>query len=118
MPKDAPDLTEDFCPRYHHAVELIGRRWNGVILRALLAGHTRYAAIREAVPNLSDTLLSQRLRELEGEGIITREVAPTTPVQITYKLAPKGIALQAAVREIERWSHEWIPVHPEPTTRA
>jgi DNA-binding HxlR family transcriptional regulator len=101
-----------FCPRYHHAVELLGRRWNGAILRAMLAGRSRYAEIRAAVPGLSDTLLSKRLDELEAEALIERHVLPTTPVGVEYRLTDKGRALEAAVAAISTWAEEWLPLPP------
>jgi len=81
-----PDFDPAFCPRFHEAVEVLGRRWNGVILRALLHGAARFADIRETVPGLSDTMLSERLKQLESYGLIEREVEPSTPVRITYAL--------------------------------
>jgi DNA-binding HxlR family transcriptional regulator len=90
-------------------VELIGRRWSGAILRAMLAGRAGYAEIRGAVPALSDTLLSQRLDELEREGT----VVASSPVRVEYHLTPKGRALEQAVAEIAKWAEEWLPV-PEP----
>jgi DNA-binding HxlR family transcriptional regulator len=101
-----------FCPRYHHAVELLGRRWNGAILRAMLAGRVRYAEIRAAVPGLSDTLLSKRLDELEAEGLIERHVIPTNRVTVEYRLTGKGRGLEAAVQAISTWAEEWLPPPP------
>jgi DNA-binding HxlR family transcriptional regulator len=100
----------DFCPRYHHAVELIGRRWTGVILRALLHGATRFSEVRDAVPALSDRLLSERLKELEAEGVVERRVIPATPVRVEYHLTDKGRALQDAVAAISSWADAYIPV--------
>ncbi len=62
------------CPHFHAAIELIGKRWTGAILSALTEGPQRFAELVRAVPGLSDRLLSQRLRELEEEGLVEREV--------------------------------------------
>ncbi|HXF82377.1 MAG TPA: winged helix-turn-helix transcriptional regulator [bacterium] len=97
------------CPRYHRAVELIGRRWSGAIVRVLMDGPRRFSAILEQVPGLTDRLLSERLKELEAEGIISRRVYPATPVRIEYALTDKGRALERVVREIHRWADRWIP---------
>jgi DNA-binding HxlR family transcriptional regulator len=105
---------ESICPRYHKAVELIGRRWSGAIIRAMLAGDARYHEIRESVPDISDRMLAERLRELEAEGVLIRTVFPTTPVRIEYELTPKGRALEAAIVAIGNWANEWI----EPATSA
>ena len=80
---DNPQQLEPFCPYFHHAVELIGRRWTGAIVRAMLAGCCRFSDISEAIPGLSDRLLSERLKELEAADVVTRTVYPETPVRIT-----------------------------------
>lgn len=102
VPRDAA-----FCPVFHHAVELIGKRWTGVILCAILAGCTRYADICDTVPGLSDTMLSERLRELETEGIVTRAVSARPPIRVDYRLTSKGEALHHAIEAISLWAEDW-----------
>ena len=97
-----------FCPRFHHAVELIGRRWTGAILRALMSGATRFSDIANAVPGLSDRLLAERLRELEAEGIVTRTVIPAMPVRVEYHLTDKGQALESAMGAVAAWAEQWV----------
>ena len=97
-----------FCPLYHRAIEIIGRRWTGAIVRALLAGDTRFCQIRTTIPGLSDRLLSERLKELEGEGIVERQVQPDTPVRIEYHLTAKGEALATVVQTASSWAEEWL----------
>lgn len=106
------DADGGFCPRYLHAVELVGRRWTGVILRALLPGPARYFELRSAIPDISDRMLSERLRELESEGIVTRVVIPETPVRVEYGLTDKGLALENAIVAIAHWAEEWVPASP------
>jgi DNA-binding HxlR family transcriptional regulator len=96
-----------FCPKFHRAVELIGRRWTGAIIRAMRSGKTRFCDIGAAVPGLSDRLLSERLKELEAEGIVVRQVIPDTPVRIDYHLTQKGNDLQAVFDEIGAWAYRW-----------
>jgi DNA-binding HxlR family transcriptional regulator len=96
-----------FCPLYHNAVELIGRRWTGAILRALLAGQTRFSEITAVVPGLSDRLLSERLKELESEGIVTRTVIPETPVRVEYHLTAKGRDLHKVIESVSDWAERW-----------
>ena len=96
------------CPRFHYAVELIGRRWTGAILQALLGGATRYSDITHAVPGLSDRLLSERLRELEAEGIVERTVIPEMPVRIEYHLTEKGRSLEVVLASVSNWAETWI----------
>jgi DNA-binding HxlR family transcriptional regulator len=96
------------CPLYHRAMELIGRRWTGAIILALSGGAERFCALTAAVPGLSDRMLSERLKELEAEGIVRRTVVPTTPVSVTYQLTEKGKALQGVMDAVAQWAHEWL----------
>lgn len=102
------EMDEAFCPLYHHAVELIGRRWSAAIVRALMAGCTRFGQIREVVPALSDTMLAARLRELEDEGIVARQVSADRPPQVSYALTAKGAALKPAVVALTEWAERWV----------
>lgn len=102
-------MNRSFCSRFHHAAELVGRRWNGAILQAVFAGRHRYADIRGAIAGLSDTMLAQRLRELEAEGILERRVLPTSPVAVEYYLTPKGQALAPVLDALSAWAHDWVP---------
>ncbi len=102
--------STDFCPRYHKAAEIIGRRWNGVILRVMLRGPVRFRDVIAAIPDLSDRMLSERLKALEAEHILTRNVVPATPVRIEYALTPKGKALGPVVEALSAWAEEWIEV--------
>ncbi len=111
--RDAPDDPGAFCPRFHQAVELIGRRWTGVVVRAMLQGATRYSDIRAAVPALSDKMLAERLRELEAAGVVTRTVVPSTPVRVDYRLTAKGRALEAPVAAVAAWAEAWLPGAPD-----
>jgi DNA-binding HxlR family transcriptional regulator len=97
-----------FCPRFHRAVELIGRRWTGAILRALMGGPQRFNELLAIVPNLSDRLLSERLRELEAEGLVRREVASGPPVSVHYELTSSGRALQPVMDGLGAWAERFI----------
>ncbi len=100
--------TERFCPRYQRAVEIVGRRWSGAILRAMLTGASRFGEIQDAIPDLSNRMLSERLREFEAEGIVERVVVPERPVRVDYRLTEKGRSLNAVVESLSRWSQDWI----------
>jgi len=102
------DFAAAFCPRYHHAVELVGRRWAGAIVRALLTGPRRFNELRACIPDISDRMLAERLRELEAEGVLTRTVLPETPIRVEYALTAKGHALEAAVIAIAKWAETWV----------
>ena len=96
------------CPLYLQAAELIGRRWTGAIVRALADGAVRFGDLAAAVPGISDRMLSERLKELEVEGILTRTVLPEHPVRIEYRLTAKGADLGAVMAEIAAWAHRWL----------
>ncbi|MHB8573224.1 MAG: winged helix-turn-helix transcriptional regulator [Candidatus Dormibacteria bacterium] len=106
----------DFCPRYHRAVELIGKRWTGSIIRPLLNGPHRFNALLGTVPGISDRLLTERLRELEAEGLVTRNVLPGPPVGVEYALTEKALELQPVVNAIASWAERWV--NQEPSTQA
>lgn len=99
-----------FCPVYHHAMELIGRRWTGAIVRAMLSGSQRFSDIAASVPGLSARLLSERLKELEIEGIVRRTVTPSTPVRVDYVLTAKGKALSNVIVAVSEWAETWVAV--------
>ncbi len=103
-----------FCPYFHRAVELIGRRWTGAILRALLHDVKRFSEMAAAVPGLSDRMLAERLKELEAEGVVCRTVFPDTPVRIEYCLTDKGRALESVVRALSEWAGAWNVGAPDP----
>jgi DNA-binding HxlR family transcriptional regulator len=97
------------CPYYHEAVELIGRRWTGAIVSVLIHRTTlRFGEIAAAVPELSDRLLSERMKELEARGVVCRTVRPGRPVRVEYALTEMGRELAPAVRELERWAQRWL----------
>jgi DNA-binding HxlR family transcriptional regulator len=96
------------CPRYHEAVELVGRRWTGAILRVLMDGPLRFSEVAQAVPELSDRLLSERMKELESRGIVERTVIPGRPLRVEYQLSRMGRELGPALVELERWANRWL----------
>jgi DNA-binding HxlR family transcriptional regulator len=107
-------IRPELCAKYHRAVELVGRRWTGAVIQLLLQGPLRYAELRGAIPDISDRMLSERLRELETEGIVVRTVVPETPVRVEYELTPKGRALEHALAAIGKWAERWVQEEPAP----
>lgn len=103
------DGSPSCCPHLHEAVELIGRRWTGAILAVLLdGGPMRFSEVAQAVPQLSDRLLSERMKELEARGIVTREVHAETPVRVEYSLTEMGRELAPTLRELGDWAKRWL----------
>jgi len=96
------------CPHYHQAVELIGKRWTGAIVVVLLDGPLRFSQIGAAVPQLSDRLLSERMKELEAWGLVERRVASGPPVRVQYELTAMGHELEPALAELKAWGRRWL----------
>lgn len=105
------------CGRFHRAIELIGRRWTGAIVFLLLRSRCRYATLRDAIPDITDRMLSERLQELEEEGIVERTVVPAAPVRVEYALTKKGRALASAIDAMAAWAERWVEP-PPPASRV
>jgi len=95
------------CESFQRAAQLVGQRWVPQIVWVLLGGPRRYSVLRDAIPEISDTLLSERLRGLEAEGIVTRTVTPTTPVLIEYGLTDRGRDLASVIDGLSIWADRW-----------
>jgi DNA-binding HxlR family transcriptional regulator len=108
MNHDESKMSE-FCATYASLMDLLARRWMGIILRVLLSGSHRFSEILAAVPGLSDPLLTQRLRELEAKKLVERRVLPSSPVRVEYELTEAGRDLEPAVRTLSDWAEKWLP---------
>jgi DNA-binding HxlR family transcriptional regulator len=107
-----PETRVNCCPLYHEAVELVGRRWTGAILRVLMDGPLRFSEVAASIPELSDRLLSERVKELEARGIVERTVIAGPPLEVHYKLSTMGRALEPALAELQAWARRWLGDHP------
>jgi DNA-binding HxlR family transcriptional regulator len=96
------------CPYYHQAVELIGKRWTGAIVVVLLDGPLRFSQVGAAVPQLSDRLLSERMKELEAWGLVERRVVAGPPTRVEYGLTVMGRELEPALSELKAWARRWL----------
>lgn len=103
--------TGGCCPLYHEAIELLGRRWTGAIVAVLLQSEQpmRFSEIAAVVPQLSDRLLSERMKELEARGVVARTVIPGPPVRVEYALTVMGHELAPALGELADWARRWLP---------
>ncbi|MDQ0178031.1 winged helix-turn-helix transcriptional regulator [Bacillus chungangensis] len=99
----------NLCPRFEKAMSILSQRWTGLIIYQLLAGPQRFCTIETSIM-ISGRVLSERLKDLEHEGIVKREVFPETPVRIEYSLTEKGRALEPILKEIEKWSQTWLEI--------
>jgi DNA-binding HxlR family transcriptional regulator len=104
-------FEREFCPHFQKAIELVGKRWSGTILRALLDRPLRFSEIAGRIPQISDRSLSTRLKELEAADVVVRHVEATQPVSVTYELTTKGRALEVVIGALEQWAHDWVAPH-------
>ena len=88
------------------AFEILGKKWSGLVLYTLLEDPMRFTDIRRNIPDLSDRVLAERLRELERLQLVKRNVYTRIPVKVEYELTKKGKELEKSMREIEIWAED------------
>src|SRR6478609_3921673 len=119
MSREVATAPPALCRKFHRASELVGRRWTGAIIYVLLRARCRFATLREAIPDITDRMLSERVQELEQEGIVERTVVPDTPVRVEYALTEKGRALVRAFDALSQWADTWVKLDtPSPPHAA
>src|SRR5256714_4843235 len=111
-PARSPGGRQACCSLYHRAIELVGKRWSGAILLVLLDGPAHFSEIRALVPDISDRLLSERLKELEAEGMVARHVLDGSPVRVEYAMTDKGRALEPTVHSLKSWARQRLDHWP------
>ena len=104
--------TEQLCIRFQHAMELLGKRWTGLIIKLLMEGPLRFNELAERLEVVSDRMLAERLKELEHAGVVERQVFAEVPVRVEYSLTEKGHALAPVIESIEAWSEQWVGREP------
>jgi DNA-binding HxlR family transcriptional regulator len=109
----APRQADQACLRADAALvrafDLLGKRWTGVVLATLSGGPAGFRALARAIDGISDSMLSDRLGELCGTGMVTRTVTEGPPLSVTYALTDAGRALLPALEQITRWAEEHLP---------
>jgi DNA-binding HxlR family transcriptional regulator len=106
----AVEANGQVCTRFHHAVELIGRRWSGAIISSMMKRPQCFNEFLTVVPGLSDRLLTERLRELESEGLVRRTVIAGPPVRVSYELTESGRDLEPVIEALTKWAEKWVEV--------
>ncbi|MEI7554426.1 helix-turn-helix domain-containing protein [Candidatus Chlorohelix sp.] len=100
------------CPKYEKAISILGKRWTGLIIKALMDGSLRFNELLKIVGTVSDRVLTERLRELETEGLLERLVHPDSPVRIEYMLTPKGRSMEQVLDALQDWANKWVSYEP------
>jgi DNA-binding HxlR family transcriptional regulator len=96
------------CPKFEYAFQLLGKRWTGLIIRVMASGYNRFTDISVMIPQMSDRMLTERLKELESAEIVRRTVYPEIPVRIEYVLTQKGTELEPVMNALQDWADKWI----------
>jgi DNA-binding HxlR family transcriptional regulator len=100
--------TLDYSAPFQRAIELIGKRWTGAVIRALMPAPARFNHLLTGIPGISDRVLTERLRELEYEGLVERLVDPGPPVRVSYRLTPRGRGLSPVIASVDAWVSDWL----------
>ena len=103
------------CPRLSGAMVVLGKKWTCLIVRSLMDGPRRFSEMASYVDGLSDRVLSERLQELEREGVVERRVYDQRPVLVEYVLTDKGLGLRHVLEALQDWADKWTA---EPATAA
>ncbi|WRP07915.1 helix-turn-helix domain-containing protein [Rossellomorea aquimaris] len=101
-------METKLCPKYAAAFELLGKRWVGMIIKVLFEGTCRFKDLNAGIPNISQKMLTDRLRELEENGIVYREVLDEKPVKVLYSLTKKGRELEPVMEAVQGWAVKWV----------
>jgi len=101
---ESPDLH----PKVERSFEIIGKKWVGLIIYVLMSGPKRFSEISETIPALSRRILTERIKELEDQGIIVRNVIPDRPIRSEYSLTKKGTELGKILGPISQWAESWV----------
>ncbi|CAM4429567.1 winged helix-turn-helix transcriptional regulator [Deinococcus marmoris] len=89
------------------ALDVIDGKWTTLILRDLLSGTRRFGELRSSLSGISPKTLTDRLRALETQGVLTRQVFPEIPPRVEYTLTDKGRALGSVVHALAEWGAQW-----------
>lgn len=97
------------CPKFEKCFQILGKKWNGLIIDVLLeGGPQRFVDLAAKIPEVSDRVLTERLKELEAQGIIERAVACAGQKRMDYCLTEKGLSLEKVMKEVHQWGDAWM----------
>ncbi|MDN6193503.1 MAG: helix-turn-helix transcriptional regulator [Alkalibacterium sp.] len=109
---ETPSVNSDqdkvICPKFEQTFSILGKKWTGLIIDVLLDGPRRFKDISQAIKGVSDRVLVERLKELEKENIVTRELDDSCDMKSGYCLTEKGKSLKNVMIEVQLWADQWI----------
>jgi DNA-binding HxlR family transcriptional regulator len=106
-PAETYDVFKLSCPS-REVFDRVGERWTGLVLLALERGTLRFNELRRQIEGVSQKMLTQTLRGLERDGLVTRTAYPTVPVTVEYQLTPLGRSLGQAMDVLRTWAYTHI----------
>jgi len=106
------------CPKYCRAVDVLGKRWTCLIVSILLQGPRRFTELEHSIPGIGGRMLTERLKDLETNGIVERQVGPSPSARLEYALTSKGDGLRRVIQEIELWADQWDSTPSEAAVTA
>ncbi len=101
------DLTNIQCP-IHRTLEIIGKRWTLLVVRDLIDGEKRFSELMRSLQGVTPKMLSQRLNELEGFGIVKRAEFAEVPPRVEYSLTEKGMDLKRLIDDMSVFGGKWL----------
>ena len=107
MKNDVKAKGLDECP-FETAVDVIGGKWKPQILYYLLDGTKRFSELKRLLPGVTQQMLTQQLRQLEGDGIILRRVYAVVPPKVEYSLTDEGHKLKPVIHLMENWGRQYL----------
>ncbi|WP_068622961.1 winged helix-turn-helix transcriptional regulator [Trichococcus ilyis] len=102
------EVKKCICPKFEKTFSILGKKWTGLIIEVLMDGDKRFKELAVQIPNVSDRVLVERLKELEDEKIVVRTENPAAAIKVMYGLSEKGKALNNVMVEIQNWSDAWV----------
>eukprot|EP00831_Metopus_contortus_P010925 TRINITY_DN14296_c0_g1_i1.p3 TRINITY_DN14296_c0_g1~~TRINITY_DN14296_c0_g1_i1.p3 ORF type:complete len:105 (+),score=22.02 TRINITY_DN14296_c0_g1_i1:361-675(+) len=102
------EVKKCICPKFEKTFSILGKKWTGLIIEVLMDGDKRFKELAVQIPNVSDRVLVERLKELEDEKIVVRTENPAAAIKVMYGLSEKGKALNNVMQEIQTWSDAWV----------
>ncbi|PKK97465.1 MAG: transcriptional regulator [Tenericutes bacterium HGW-Tenericutes-3] len=100
-------MDQELCPKMEKTLNLLGKKWVGLILYALIDGPKKFGEIEKYIPNISARVLTERLKELEKINIIEKHIYNEFHIRIEYELTKKGVDLNDSFETIYKWAQKW-----------
>ena len=104
---DGVAMSMDDCP-VRDVLDSVGGKWTSLMILGLADGPRRFSQLRRFIPDISQRMLTQTLRDLQRDGYLTRTVYPTQPPSVEYALTPLGRTLAGTVAALTQWAEAHI----------